>query len=108
MISATLCAIIAPSPVVQVLSLAGVKADYRSLRLVLPELVNEPAIGATKSTRLVGLRRSLARSRSHCGPNSEIAPSPKSARGLNRSRGRALRRAAWPCQQWMERWQRLT
>src|SRR5664280_1669078 len=24
--------------------------------------------------------------------------------GLNRSRGRALRRAAWPCQQWMERW----
>src|SRR6266851_4497867 len=23
--------------------------------------------------------------------------------GLNRSRGRALRRAAWPCQQWMER-----
>jgi hypothetical protein len=28
---------------------------------------------------------------------------PKSATGLNRSRGRALRRAAWPCQQWMER-----
>ncbi len=24
-------------------------------------------------------------------------------KGLNRSRGRALRRAAWPCQQWMER-----
>jgi len=29
------------------------------------------------------------------------------ANGLNRSRGRALRRAAWPCQQWMERWERL-
>jgi len=28
----------------------------------------------------------------------------KCANGLNRSRGRALRRAAWPCQQWMERW----
>ena len=27
---------------------------------------------------------------------------------LNRSRGRALRRAAWPCQQWMERWEPLT
>src|ERR1700737_4238012 len=39
---------------------------------------------------------------------SGIAPSPKGAIGLNRSRGRALRRAAWPCQQWMERWQRLT
>jgi hypothetical protein len=29
---------------------------------------------------------------------------PLCAKGLNRSRGRALRRAAWPCQQWMERW----
>ena len=28
---------------------------------------------------------------------------PLCAIGLNRSRGRALRRAAWPCQQWMER-----
>jgi hypothetical protein len=28
----------------------------------------------------------------------------KVPKGLNRSRGRALRRAAWPCQQWMERW----
>jgi hypothetical protein len=27
--------------------------------------------------------------------------------GLNRSRGRALRPAAGPCQQWMERWERL-
>jgi hypothetical protein len=33
---------------------------------------------------------------------------PFGANGLNRSRGRALRRAAWTCQQWMERWQRLT
>ena len=33
---------------------------------------------------------------------------PLRANGLNRSRGRALRRAAWPCQQWMERWERVT
>jgi hypothetical protein len=29
-------------------------------------------------------------------------PCRLSAKGLNRSRGRAPRRAAWPCQQWME------
>jgi hypothetical protein len=33
---------------------------------------------------------------------------PKSAIGLNRSRGKALRRAAWPCQQWTARWERLS
>src|ERR1700682_2516657 len=41
----------------------------------------------------------------HCSMHSACL---KGARGLNRSRGRALRRAAWLCQQWMERWQRLT
>jgi hypothetical protein len=37
------------------------------------------------------------------GANSKLKPDiascPKSAKGLNRSRGRALRRAAWP---WMD------
>jgi hypothetical protein len=33
---------------------------------------------------------------------SDIAPCPFGARGLNRSRGRALRRAALPYQQWMD------
>jgi hypothetical protein len=42
------------------------------------------------------------------GPKSDMAGGPFRANGLNRSRGRALRRAAWPCQQWMERWERLT
>jgi hypothetical protein len=44
-------------------------------------------------------------SSSHRG---RVAFTWKGTYGLNRSRGRALRRAAWPCQQWMERWQRLT
>jgi hypothetical protein len=32
----------------------------------------------------------------HYGLKSDIAASPKSAKGLNRSRGRALRRASGP------------
>ena len=38
----------------------------------------------------------------YLGPVPQIARGPKSANGRNRSRGRALRRAAWPCQQWMD------
>jgi hypothetical protein len=39
----------------------------------------------------------------HNGLKSDVAPCPERANGLNRSRGRALRRAAWPCQQRRER-----
>jgi hypothetical protein len=34
----------------------------------------------------------------HNGLTADIARCPKCAKGLNRSRGRALRRAAWACQ----------
>src|SRR5882672_1459485 len=61
MISATLCAIIFPAPVVQVLPLER-RSDRTSVfETGLTRARHEPAIGATKSTRLVGLRRSLAR-----------------------------------------------
>src|SRR5882724_12551497 len=60
MISATLCAIIFPAPVVQVLPLER-RSDRTSVfETGLTRARHEPAIGATKSTRLVGLRRSLA------------------------------------------------
>src|SRR6267143_327464 len=62
MISATLCAIIFPAPVVQVLPLER-RSDRTSVfETGLTRARHEPAIGATKSTRLVGLRRSLASS----------------------------------------------
>src|SRR6266481_2783067 len=65
MISATLCAIIFPAPVVQVLPLER-RSDRTSVfETGLTRARHEPAIGATKSTRLVGLRRSLASVRSH-------------------------------------------
>src|SRR5712671_3955890 len=61
MISATLCAIIFPAPVVQVLPLER-RSDRTSVfETGLTRARHQPAIGATKSTRLVGLRRSLAR-----------------------------------------------
>src|SRR5258707_4954237 len=61
MISATFCAIIPLAPVVQVLPLER-RSDRTSVfETGLTRARHEPAIGATKSTRLVGLRRSLAR-----------------------------------------------
>src|SRR5258705_13538767 len=62
MISSTLCAIIFPAPVVQALPLERRSARTSVFETGLTRARHEPAIGATKSTRLVGLRRSLARS----------------------------------------------
>src|SRR5258705_10650867 len=61
MIWATFCAIIPLAPVVQVLPLER-RSDRTSVfETGLTRACHEPAIGATKSPRLVGLRRSLAR-----------------------------------------------
>src|SRR6266436_3201703 len=61
MISATLCAIICSAPVVQVLPLERRLDRSSVLETGLTRARHEPAIGATTATRLVGLRRSLAR-----------------------------------------------
>ena len=57
-----LCAIIPPAPVVRFCLHRRLDRSPVPLSLVfLPELVHKPPIGATISTCLVGLRRSLAR-----------------------------------------------
>jgi hypothetical protein len=67
-----------------------------------PEMV-KPMLSIERAGRVSQVRFNLWSG--HC---TTAAACPFCATGLNRSRGRALRRAAWPCQQWMERWERLT
>jgi hypothetical protein len=62
---------------------------------------------SSSKTEVAALRRDVCFA-PVSGHRQAVSACPKSAKGLNRSRGRALRRAAWPCQQWMERWERLT
>ena len=71
MISATLCAIISPAPVVQVLPLAGVLTHAVQLSLVLSELVNEPATGVTN---IALTRLPLAQNLLHTPRRSEAEP----------------------------------
>src|SRR5258705_10496206 len=94
MISATFCAIIPLAPVVQVLPLER-RSDRTSVfETGLTRARHEPAIGATKSTRLVGLRRSLARMnryrhRSCAALASRTCPSRSAAAPRGRQRARA-------------------
>src|SRR5665648_161078 len=71
-----------------------------------------PACPALAPAAVAGKLNAKLKSDFRCYPNNGHAATasagPFCANGLNRSRGRALRRAAWPCQQWMERWERLT
>src|SRR5260370_27283020 len=82
MISATFCAIIPLAPVVQVLPLER-RSDRTSVfETGLTRARHEPAIGATKSTRLVGLRRSLARLKSEFAHRIFSPKSPMSGAGF--------------------------
>src|SRR6266436_2200460 len=72
MISATLCAIISSAPVVQALPLERRLDRSSVLETGLTRARHEPAIGATKSTRLVGLRRSLASFRDWAGDHTSF------------------------------------
>jgi hypothetical protein len=56
-------------------------------------------------SRAAAILRHLVSHADASAPHNATLRRPHWVTGLNRSRGRALRRAAWPCQQWMERWE---
>ena len=94
-----------------VISAASSCVGAMSAGLIPPfkfERTHEAALSVPPLEQSARAALSDVRSAAHYGLNSDIELGPKSAIGLNRSRGRALRRAAWPCQQWIERWERVT